>query len=141
MQDDPTHILVVVSPGDCFECGEDYNKYSVTIESIEQRKDVGWKLRGAGRVNVICRRCAAMYNALQKAIPIECQSYNCPECGDRQNLQYKVQRIDAHGIDFSFEAEISCPKCHKKKTFVEVLKNIFKIKKLELKATGISFER
>ncbi len=82
-----------------------------------------------------------MYDAVQTAIPIECGSYSCPDCGEIQRLEYKVQKIDASGNEFSFEAEISCSRCHKKKTLVEVLKEFFRIKKLEIKLTGISVER
>jgi 5-methylcytosine-specific restriction endonuclease McrA len=141
MQTDPTHMLVILNPADCYHCREDFHNYRVTVESIEQHKGVGWKLRGKGRVEVHCRRCRAIYSALQTAIPIECQNYACPDCGELQSLKYKVQRIDAAGGEFSFEAEISCAKCHKRKTFVEVLKEIFKLKKVEIKITGISFER
>jgi 5-methylcytosine-specific restriction endonuclease McrA len=142
MQIEPAYVLVVQMPGGCHTCREAYeNNHRVTIESIEQHEGIGWKLRGKGRVSTHCVRCYAMYDAVQISIPIECKSYPCPDCGELQSLKYKVQKIDANGNEFSFEAEISCTKCHKKKTFIEVLKELLKLKKLEVKLTGISVER
>jgi hypothetical protein len=52
-----------------------------------------------------------------------------------------VQKIDVAGIQLSFEAEISCTKCRRKRAFMQTLKNLLNIKKLEIKLTGISVER
>jgi len=82
-----------------------------------------------------------MFEAVRAEIPIECHSYPCPKCGGLQDLDYKVQKIDAQGNEFSFKAEIRCRKCQRKKTFVQILKELFKLKKLEIKLTGISIER
>jgi 5-methylcytosine-specific restriction endonuclease McrA len=144
MRVNATHALVIQRPGGCLSfgsCDESTRENRVTVESIEQHEAIGWKLRGTGRVEAHCTSCGAMYQAVQKTIPIECGSYPCPTCGEMQNLTYKVQRIDTNGREFSFEAEISCSRCHKKKTFVEVLKDLFKLKKLEVKLSGISVER
>jgi len=142
METYPKHILVVQQPAGCMQCGRYHpHEHSVTVQSIEQSEDNGWKLRGTGRVSTHCPMCGAMFDAVRSEIPIECQSYPCPKCGGSQDLDYKVQKIDAQGNEFSFQAEICCRKCQRKKTFVQTLKELFKLKKLEIKLTGISIER
>lgn len=132
--------LVVRSPGGCDHC-----KFSsapwVTVESIEQQAGVGWKLRGTGRVRATCPNCGAMYDAVLATIPIECASYTCPDCGGTQSLKYNVQRVEAKGSEFTFQAEITCSKCSKKKSLIETLKNVLNLRKLEVKLTGITIER
>lgn len=144
MNTQPTHVLVVQQSEVCHHCRHIYdNDYRVTVESIEQNDGIGWKLRGTGQVRADgqCPICAMIYDAVRTEIPIECKSYTCPECGELQDLKYKINKIEAQGSEFSFEAEISCLRCNRKKTFVQVLKELFKIKKLEIKLTGISLER
>lgn len=134
--------LVILSPGGCRMCGESsLTPQRVTIESIEQQDGVSWKLSGTGRVTSTCPMCAEMYNVIRTTIPIECASYACPDCGGKQNLKYNIQKIEARGSEFNFWAEITCSKCHKKKSLVETLKDFLGIKKLEVKLTGICIER
>lgn len=134
--------LIVQHPSGCRMCGEaQKNEYFVSVASIEQHEAAGWRVRGSGRLRCPCPRCAAIYEAVQLGIPIECESYTCPKCGRAEELTYSVQRIDACRSEFSFEATISCNKCHKKRTFVHILKDLLKLKKSEIKLTGITFER
>jgi len=46
-----------------------------------------------------------MFEAVRAEIPIECHSYPCPKCGGLQDLDYKVQKIDAQGNEFSSKEE------------------------------------
>jgi hypothetical protein len=134
--------LIVQHPSGCRMCGEALkNEYSVFVSSIERHEAAGWHVRGSGWVSCDCPQCCAMYQAVRRGIPIECEGFDCPKCGLSQALTYNVQRIDAHGSEFSFEATISCGTCHKKRTFVRILKNLLKLKKIEIKLTGISLER
>jgi RecJ-like exonuclease len=141
METSSESVLVVERPSSC-TCGY-HGKHSVTVESVEQHDGVGWKVRGKGRITVQCHcpLCGAMCDAVRTEIPIECHSYACPKCGRSQNLKYKIKKIDAQGNNFSFEAEIYCPTCGWKKSFAQALKSIFRLKKLEIKVTGVSLER
>ncbi len=82
-----------------------------------------------------------MYAEVQTRIPIECASYKCPKCHGTESLVYRVKRIDAKGIEFRFEAEISCVAYQSKKTLKTTLKNLLAIKKIEIELTGIAIER
>jgi rubredoxin len=82
-----------------------------------------------------------MLDAIRNEVPIQCDSYTCPTCGVSRELRCEVQRIDADGDAFSFEAHLICPKCRGKRTFFAALKEILKITKLEVKLNGISVER
>ena len=134
--------LVVQGPSRCPTCGEFHEgDAKVTVESIEAAEGGVWKLRGNGRVLICCDMCNRMFEALEARIPIECKNLACPDCGEIQDLKYQVRKIDSNGESFSFEAEIHCPKCKRKKSLVKALSELFKLKKLEVKLTGISIER
>jgi rubrerythrin len=132
--------LFVSSPGICEHCGFGHGESSLSVEWIEEKDGIGWHMGGKGRI-ARCPLCNAMYQAVQTSIPIECAHYKCPKCHGTDSLVYHVKRIDARGLEFKFEAEISCNTCKSKKTFAKALKNILSIKKIEIKLTGISIER
>lgn len=138
----PTHAVVVVTPAGCNMCGYAFeNRHHVEVQTIEQRDGIAWQLKGQGRVMAHCARCADMYEAVKTLIPIECHAYACPRCSDRQSLTFDVKRIDAKGSEFTFEVEIFCRKCNNRRSFVQILKSLLQIKKLEVKLTGITVER
>ncbi|EAA5198680.1 hypothetical protein B1L79_12790 [Salmonella enterica subsp. enterica serovar Dublin] len=85
--------------------------------------------------------CGMMYTSTETMIPIECDSYLCPSCNDATNLEYKVCKIERNENDFTFEADISCKKCHKTNKISHALKRFLNIKKIEIKMTGIIIER
>ncbi|AYH01147.1 hypothetical protein C5E19_08935 [Pectobacterium parmentieri] len=82
-----------------------------------------------------------MHTAVKKVIPIECDSYLCPNCNEASNLEYQVLKIDRKDNEFTFKAEILCKKCHKKNDLISSLKKALNIKKIEITINGIKVER
>ncbi|MGN2429022.1 hypothetical protein ACTFJG_24440 [Klebsiella electrica] len=138
----PNQKIVFHQPDSCRHCQSDYVS-DVKVMTIEKNLSYGWKIHGKGALHVECScpMCGMMYTAAETMIPIECDSYLCPSCNDAANLEYKVCKIERDENDFTFEAEISCKKCHKTNKFRHALKRLLNIKKLEIKTTGVSIER
>jgi hypothetical protein len=118
-------------------------RYEVDIERIEQNGPTGWRLFGRAKKprGVECQKCGEMLSFVHQSIPIECAEYDCPTCHKRETLTYRVNRIDTRKNDFTFEAEIVCKKCKTKHRFIEALGFLGRIKKIEIKLTGITIER
>lgn len=138
----PDQKIVFKQPGSCRQCQSHYVG-DVKVMTIEKNLSYGWRLQGKGSMHVECRcpMCGMMYTAAEELIPIECDSYLCPSCNDAENLEYKVCKIERDKNNFTFEAEISCKKCHMKNSFSRALTKIFNIKKIEIKITGVTIER
>lgn len=128
----------------CHYCKTHYDS-DVMVLTIEQDVNSGWNLRGKGEIHTKCSCpvCGMMYTAVNRMIPIECDSYLCPTCNESSNLEYNVYKIERvqDSNDFTFKANITCKKCHNKKTLTKVIKKILNIKKIEIKLTGITIER
>ncbi len=135
--------LVVHNPA-CVQCGH-RSLFPCTVElSSIISKEHGWELEGIGKLDqefIRCPACAQMPDGVANIIPIECHSYHCPKCGQSDSLEYKVQKIEASGNDFLFEAQINCKKCGKKSFFHSVLKNILDLVKIELSPAGITIKK
>src|SRR5271157_3666548 len=81
----PKHVLVVQRTAPyCSDHQPAKNAPSVTVESIEESDPTGWKLRGTGHIASRCIRpgCTSMCDLVRAVIPIECESYSCPRCGE-----------------------------------------------------------
>src|SRR5215469_12836889 len=119
-----------VSDPICPTCGSNL-PYQVSVDAIEAH-DTAWVLRGTGKpksvkVQCSCPNCGQMFTTLMSMIPIECAPFPCPKCGHLQDLEYKVQHIQAEKDSFQFEAKIICKKCGNTKSFKEVLKKILEV--------------
>ncbi len=134
---------LVVQDEVCSGCGGDEStSCSLEVASITATRD-GWELEGSGALHpekVPCPYCGGMHDSIRRIIPVECGSYSCPQCGLSDHLQYKVEKVEADGHDFLFEASITCGKCHKAHSLQTVLKNILSLIKIELKPTGVVVE-
>jgi hypothetical protein len=129
----------------CGRWGEYEHPYTLRVEKIN-REDKGWKAKGNGvltnKENVICPTCAMMYDTILRAIPLECENYNCPNCGSKENLVYRVDYIERRKnlYDFSFEIIIVCKKCERKNKIVSAIFDILKTIKVKIGLGGISIE-
>src|SRR5947208_1677754 len=102
-------VICVLESTVCLNCiGRRDFRYHISIDTIEA-KDANWNLSGEGKIHKTemqcrCPRCAAMFRALMYMIPIECAPFSCPQCGQIQELEYKIQQIRVKGDEFQFEA-------------------------------------
>ncbi|MBN6367479.1 hypothetical protein JZL89_19185 [Providencia rettgeri] len=126
----------------CPHCRDHFSN-NIEVIKIEKKSSYGWQLSGTGTLEVKCHcpYCGQIYTSVSKIIPIECDSYSCPNCNESSHLEYKVCEIERNNDDFTFNAEILCKKCHNKNHFTQALKKILNIKKVEIKLTGITIER
>ena len=88
-----------------------------------------------------CATCARMFEVAQCAVAIECHDHACPICGTPHDVEYRTEQIDAHGSEFSFQASLYCSKCDTKKGVAGVLDDLLKLKKVDVRLTGVSIGR
>ena len=81
------------------------------------------------------------YSMVMREIPIQCTEFGCPDCKEKENLEYQVESINVEKDNFSFNATISCKKCKTKKSLSKILTNLLKIIKIEVKPTGITLQK
>ena len=131
----------IISPGGCHQChGDSKHPYEVQVSSIEATED-SWIVHGKGKLVHIskhCPMCGLMYCAVMRTISIQCEPFQCPRCGEREHLEYSVQKINAEDASFEFVAEIRCAKCRNKKSLKKVVKQILEVLKIEIGPSGIT---
>ncbi len=135
-------VIHILHPPVCRSCGGRLH-YRIKIVSIEAQ-DTHWDLRGKGKLEknagpkLFCPECGSILETLEYMIPIECASFSCPNCGQLQHLEYKIQRIEVANDAFQFEAKITCRKCGNTKSFKEVIKKILGVLKITVGPTGVT---
>ena len=82
-----------------------------------------------------------MFECVRSAVEIQCQDPSCPNCNTPFEQEFKVEQIDAQGREFSFRASVHCIQCDTRKNLAEVIEDPLKLKRLEVKLSGIVTER
>lgn len=131
--------LIIQTPHVCRMCQEGIWHPRVTINSIKA-DDSKWVAKGTGKTTskyVRCLRCKAIYEHIIHTVPVLCEPFNCPKCGQSENLKYKVNSITTEKDSFEFEVEIECETCSNKRSIKKMLKSLFDILKIEVGPSGI----
>jgi hypothetical protein len=138
------HCLVMQEGGSICPYCDIYNvaeaEYRIQISSMESAED-SWIAQGKGVLVMTtgeCFLCGAMYEAIMKAIPIDCQPFRCPKCNELEHLEYKISKIDVKDWSFEFKVEIRCTRCRNKTSMKKIIKQILAILKIEIGSSGIT---
>src|SRR2546426_3749357 len=95
-------ILFIDDPGVCDMCVMQVatEHYHVRITDVGA-EDASWIVRGEVRyISTRCPRCAKVYEALVRQIPIEAASFICSNCKGKQNLKYRIRRLEERSASF-----------------------------------------
>lgn len=117
----------------------DWHKSALEIRWNSTARFFSVEFKGSGRIPV------GLSNLLSKRIPLKIAQTSRCECGSVLELgDYSVAFEDS---DFRFKADYFCPTCKaraiaEQKGLKKVLETWFSgLKKIEIKATGVGFER
>lgn len=145
------NAIRVISPTLCDYCTSGKPHHSnVSLTEINSNS-TSWELKGSGELNGItmrCPKCAVMYQAVVRMIPINTSVLSCPTCGESDSLELKVDRInhtstlnDVGDISFEFHAELTCSQCHGKKSISEKFWDAIGISEIEVTLSGVKIKR
>lgn len=115
---------------------------NIQISFIERRKH-SWFVRGFGTEygTEYCPNCGAICRSIVSDLEIQCEPFSCPTCGEKEDLNFKINNIKTDNTSFEFEAEIICEKCNKNKSLKKIISSMLDIKKLKISPTGIEIEK
>ena len=132
--------VVLTNPVSCAMCGALHTPFELQAISIESL-DEGWLAHGKGQQFIAsCPMCGATYQAVRNTIPIHCASLPCPRCGDHQELDVDVKRVEVNSEAVEFEAILRCRRCAKRKSVRKVINSILGAVKIKVGPDGISVE-
>jgi DNA-directed RNA polymerase subunit RPC12/RpoP len=131
----------------CSGCPEP--NFFMRLLKIEEEEG-HWKAEGDGWHRMgnlesrkeICHGCGNIYMKILYKPPIVTEPFSCPKCGGKEKLLHSVKHLylleeEFDKLEFQFEVEIVCEKCNKKRFFVELIRDIMKIAKIEIGPGGI----
>jgi hypothetical protein len=143
--------LRVVSPSICDCCTSGISHYSHVMVTKVKSTQRSWNLNGVGElrgVTATCPYCAAMYEAVERVVPIHVKTLNCPKCKEKDTLELTVNDINhtsllskSGDLEFEFQAELRCTKCQEKKSFSQKMWDILSASEVEITLTGIRIKR
>lgn len=133
---------IILSQTSCSTCGPQPEKTTIKVKSI-QSEETSWFAKGEGRLsnNLSCPNCAAYLNAVEENIPIHCGSYKCPSCGENENWEYQVKKINTRALDFDFEVRLECIACKKERILKTAVNNPKEVIGIKVEANQIEVDR
>jgi hypothetical protein len=137
-------IVVEGQPSHCLSCLCQFLNYNsmpihIVLDSIE-RSDDAWNARGYA----VCPDCGMAIEFIRNEIPIVADTFKCPRCDTKDQIEYLIDRIDRSrdgAPGFEFEARIQCKTCHKKRSFKKFVTNIVSSIKIEITPDGIGIKK
>ncbi|HHG3603290.1 TPA: hypothetical protein ACPVZ0_004701 [Vibrio parahaemolyticus] len=143
--------LRVVSPNICDCCTSGERHYSNVMVTQVKSTQSSWNLAGVGELRDVtsaCPFCGAMYEAVERIVPIHVKTLSCPNCKEIDSLELSVGDIkhssslsESGDLEFEFQAELKCTRCHGKKSFSQKVWDILSASELEITLTGIRVKR
>ncbi|MDF4735564.1 hypothetical protein P3531_23510 [Vibrio parahaemolyticus] len=143
--------LRVVSPNICDCCMSGTSHYSNVMVTQVKSTQSSWNLNGIGELRGVtaeCPFCAAMYEAVERIVPIHVKTLSCPKCKETDTLELTVGDINHTSLlsengdlEFEFQAELRCTKCHERKSFSQKMWDMLSASEVEITLTGIRVKR
>ncbi len=141
------HYGFAVTPGFyCELCGPSAAlPSSVDVTSNESRFEgdrVEGLLDGEAQRKA-CASCGLVIELVGDVIPIECRSYNCPECGRHDALEYRITEMGIQNLPDSrltFGTEVKCIDCGLRRKFDSQLDSLVRCVQIELSPDGIELK-
>jgi hypothetical protein len=111
----------------------------VELVSLQKTSD---NLTLTGRVPMLnCPVCGFAVEAISKTVPIELQALNC-HCG-HSDFRFAIRSLKPNKTsgptEWRFDLDVICRQCERRK-FRKRIFNFFRLKKLQVGATGVAIE-
>jgi hypothetical protein len=134
---DEERLIVIATREHCVFCGQ-FGPAGPRATVVSAKVvDASWVISGRLELHGSpCPRCAAWMAAIVQDIPIQCDTFTCPECRTAEHLAYRVTQIDSDALRFT--ATIKCGKCGRKRTLRKVLTKLLSVLKISVGPLGIS---
>lgn len=87
-----------------------------------------------------CPTCGMAMKLLEELIPIECQSYDCPECGLENTLEFRITKVATQELPdsrFGFETMVKCLRCNTTRVFDRQIESLAECVKIQLSFDGV----